>query len=720
MRTIRAHEFLAMTGVLSVLKGIWVSASMTVAGTASPIYVNHLATGSGDGTSWNDAFVDLQDALAFAANGDEIWVAVGTHRPDRGIGIQPGDRNASFQVPYGVRVRGGFLGMESRPEQRPGPSQRTTLSGDLNGDDGAPFTNRGDNSFHVVSMELAGDQGLLERLSIRGGDAVGSPRGEWAGGLRLIVSSPRIRDCEIRDNAGERGGGIFSLAGTIVLEDTAVQGNQAEDGAGWYSVGSNSVVTGCVFESNVADDEGGGARLEAGTHRFDQCLFLSNVAGDAGAIEAVGFNSVEITRTRLEANRGGAVRSQYEVILRNCEILSNDASTARGAVFGTGVSRFTIQGCKFEENREGALVAEGEALFLEDSSFLLNLDTSGTGPVQIGVQEGYVARTSFERNVSLLGDGGAVFLRRQIPFVDCVFRQNIASRHGGAFYSMTFLTRSVFSNCVFVGNVAAGGNGGALYVDNSFDVSNCTLVGNLARQGAGGAIFSTFPGMIYNNILWGNEDLDGSLESSQLTHFTGGGEPPRYCCIQGLDAYSGNGNIGQDPRFVDAYGADGILGTSDDDLRLLGESPCIDAGDNGLVLGDLADVDGDGDIQEPAPRDFRQLPRFSDILLVPDVGVSGSGFLEVVDLGAFESQDCNQNGLVDADEILMNMRNDCDANGVIDDCEILSGTAQDCNQNWIPDCCDLAAGRSEDRSPKNGVPDECESMERGQSLREAK
>jgi hypothetical protein len=51
--------------------------------------------------------------------------------------------------------------------------------------------------------------------------------------------------------------------------------------------------------------------------------------------------------------------------------------------------------------------------------------------------------------------------------------------------------------------------------------------------------------------------------------------------IQG--GFPGTGNIDADPMFVDADGADNVVGTEDDDLRHKAGSPCIDTGDNGAV-----------------------------------------------------------------------------------------------------------------------------------------
>jgi hypothetical protein len=74
------------------------------------IHVDADATGGDDGLSWADAFVDLQDALAIAIPGDEIWVAEGTYKPTTGT-----DLLATFQLSSGVALYGGFAGTGSCP-----------------------------------------------------------------------------------------------------------------------------------------------------------------------------------------------------------------------------------------------------------------------------------------------------------------------------------------------------------------------------------------------------------------------------------------------------------------------------------------------------------------------------------------------------------------------------------------------------------------------------
>ena len=96
----------------------------------------------------------------------------------------------------------------------------------------------------------------------------------------------------------------------------------------------------------------------------------------------------------------------------------------------------------------------------------------------------------------------------------------------------------------------------------------------------------------------------------------------------------------------------------------------------------------------------------------------------------FVSNDCDDNGLIDLDEIAADPKTDCNTNGVLDICESLDDcdgdgvpdvceadcdsdglpdgcqSFPDCNVNGIPDVCDIAEGAED--CDQNGIPDECD------------
>ncbi len=109
-------------------------------------------------------------------------------------------------------------------------------------------------------------------------------------------------------------------------------------------------------------------------------------------------------------------------------------------------------------------------------------------------------------------------------------------------------------------------------------------------------------------------------ESEQIY---GGSPVINNCCIQGWSGQlGGTGNFALSPLFVDPDGLDKITGTLDDNFRLDLASPCRNAGNNSALPADTADLDKDGDVNEPIPFDIEGKPRILN---------------ETADIGAYES-----------------------------------------------------------------------------------
>jgi len=186
----------------------------------------------------------------------------------------------------------------------------------------------------------------------------------------------------------------------------------------------------------------------------------------------------------------------------------------------------------------------------------------------------------------------------------------------------------------------AAESGGGLDNFNASDavLTNCTFTANAADRGGAIANDGSSP-VIYNAVLWGDaaagagDEIHNGAASVPLVGYSdvaGSGGSDDWDAGLGTD---GGGNVDADPRFADAEGPDGVPGTADDDLRLDGGSPAVDAGSSEDVPRDAADLDGDGDVEEPTPFDLDGLPRFIDD---PGAEDTGRGPAPVVDMGAYE------------------------------------------------------------------------------------
>ena len=151
---------------------------------AKRLFVKYDASGSNNGTSWNDAYNSLQSALDVAVSGDEIWVARGTYYPSQETdGTIDNSRKYSFQMIDGVAIYGSFAGTETTISQRTnfslGGASETTLSGDFNLNDiitgsGATLaiTGNSENCYHIFdhpSGYTVTSTAILDGFTIKGG-----------------------------------------------------------------------------------------------------------------------------------------------------------------------------------------------------------------------------------------------------------------------------------------------------------------------------------------------------------------------------------------------------------------------------------------------------------------------------------------------------------------------------------------------------------------------
>jgi len=482
-------------------------------------YVDPDATGANDGSTWEDAFNCLQNALSAARLGDEIRVAEGIYKPDEDTDNPTGtaDREATFQLKNGVILKGGYAGYgEPDPDKRDIETYETILSGDLDGNDVDVHDpcdlltepTRSENSYHVITNSNIDETAVLDGFTITAGNANGSPddQHDCGGGMfnngRRNPCNPTVTGCTfIANSAAQLGGAMFNYG--------------HGDGE------ANPIINNCTFLHNAARYEGGGMFNWEAHSAVTNCTFAGNYSHDCGgAMSNVGSNPT----------------------LRNCTFSDNFTTYMGGAMNNWEYANPSLTDCIFSGNSA-------------DFGGGMNNDIASSPTL-----------------------------------INCTFIGNTANNDGGGMCN-GYPSSPTLTNCLFTGNSADKGGGIYNGRNSNTMLTNCTLSGNSA-QSAGGGIHNHFDSSptLTNCILWGNDDSGGLDESAQIF---GGTVVVTYSCIQGLDTFIGNNNIADDPLFRDDDGPDNVVGTSDDNLRLMQGSPSIDQGDNAAIpVGVETDLDG--------------------------------------------------------------------------------------------------------------------------------
>lgn len=311
----------------------------------------------------------------------------------------------------------------------------------------------------------------------------------------------------------------------------------------------------------------------------------------------------------------------------------------------------TIRDVRFvscQGSRGGGLMLQNSNASVSDCSFEDGIATEGGG---LAVLSGSprISRCTFRGNLAIGGGtggrGGAIYLGSSpVTLISHVeLFDNEAGFAGGALTADASPV-VVVSHALFAGNTSDWG--GAVQVrSSSLYLRSSTFAGNLAPGQA--AVFAETFGaqprdlQFLDCVVWDDPAANNGIVQAATANFSVRvertdlrGGPASLILQGGSTAILGPGNLDLDPLFADADGPDNDPATFlDNDYRLGAGSPCIDAGDNALVLIDVFDLDGDGDTLEPTPFDLDLLPRFVDDPAVPD---TGAGTPPLVDMGAYE------------------------------------------------------------------------------------
>jgi predicted outer membrane repeat protein len=468
------------------------SVAFCTAAIGKTIYVDDDANGINDGSSWTNAYIHLQDALAEAEAAEkpvEIRVAQGVYKPDQGRNQILGDRRASFHLINGVSLIGGYAGLaETDPNARNVERYLTVLSGDLNGDDidvndprdlrNEPT--RTDNSERIV------DASGVDVTTIVDGFTVSAGFGPFGAGMGNAHGDPTLIGCTFEGNTAyhDYGGGVLNSSGSPKLVNCMFTANYAKLGGGMCSIRSTPTLTGCVFKGNYAD-------LGAG---------LCNLH---------------------DIPKGNSDRDSNSTLI-DCTFSGNHAKLWGGGMFNGG-SASTLSSCTFSGNSS---LAYGAGMYNRGSNHVMTDCT-------------------FSRNKTL-GSGGGIWNDdvNDLMLTNCKFSNNSSKYDGGGIAGS--INKAMMINCLFVGNKVYGepdkpydiGGGGGLSSHGDTILVNCTFAGNWARNGR--AIFDDSSLKLTNCILWdgGNEIFPISGVKHEIA----------YSNIQ--EDWEGDGNVDSDPTRI--------------------------------------------------------------------------------------------------------------------------------------------------------------------------
>lgn len=248
----------------ATLNSVW--SKSTEIRTKGKMFVNPLATGANNGTSWADAFIDLQYALSLQETDQAYWVIAGRYIPD------VSNRYITFNIAEdGVKIYGGFNGTETQLSERDFTTNETIFSGDiLNNDTTVSFTtsSRSDNSNRVINVRA--NNFLLDGVIVSDGHAsagVFDGAGIGKDGNYGFNTGLKIENCVFKDNVAYNGGaGIraeFKKNGAIDSFDIInckFDNNLSRYGASMY-VNTNALlntldfnVYNSIFSNNLCTD----------------------------------------------------------------------------------------------------------------------------------------------------------------------------------------------------------------------------------------------------------------------------------------------------------------------------------------------------------------------------------------------------------------------------------------------------------------------------------
>ena len=330
-------------------------------------YVKPVATGTGDGSSWENASGNLQNMIDELAKNNpqnlpgEVWVAAGTYVPQVQV-ISGTTYSASFLMRDGISVYGGFAGGESSKQEREVGKMpwnfvnKTILEGSYYehsktswNESNHKWTLTSD-SRHVVFFSPLPSEGksgfdkstILNGVTIRGGYAQG---GEG-----------------VADFMTDRGAGVY--------------------------MGINATLEKCIVTENSSTGNGGAVYMYGG-RVMNSLIYNNNADGDGGAVYVDNAGIVLASMlTNNSANNGSGAylahtgnwtdgKPHPEYLILSTSVVSNNTSRLNGAVYCAkgGVlmqNTITNNDCPTATDNTSANASQSGGLYVDSYGLVIN------------------------------------------------------------------------------------------------------------------------------------------------------------------------------------------------------------------------------------------------------------------------------------------------------------------------------------------------------------
>jgi MYXO-CTERM domain-containing protein len=399
----------------------------------------------------------------------------------------------------------------------------------------------------TLTVGPSGDYASVEAAleEAEDGDEISIAAGEYSGALDIEVDVSLVGADPAAPPVLTARGDVITIGGNVVLLESLVV--VADGGRGITAdAGTDLTLRSSQVRGAAIDEDGGALRLVDGVLLVENSSFIGNAADDGGHLylDRSDVTLRDSTFVDGEARFGGAVRvANSEVLVEDCVFTDNTVDRDGGALYVLGsdvvIRRAELAGnstraleCGDSCEAGGARFGDGSTWTIEDSVFDRNIaaDDIGGALVSTARSTGTLVGTTFSRNIGTFG--GAIYVGSEggLTVSGCVFDGNVAEAgEGGAIRWRPDAGEPTLSivTSVFVNNTAAdaggalglntsnGDRGALLLEDNRFELNSSDTLGGAVHIAATARVLGV------RNHFCGNT---ASSSGGALRIVEGGGE----------------------------------------------------------------------------------------------------------------------------------------------------------------------------------------------------